>query len=71
LPKAIIVDGFWTLKTDEADERNALAKTGADLVATQLRQAVAQVTVAASEAADRDLAAGRRPPELAPVSAAS
>jgi predicted PurR-regulated permease PerM len=71
LPKAIIVDGFWTLKTDEADERNALAKTGADLVATQLHQAIAQVTAAAREAADPDLAAGLRPPALKPVSMAS
>jgi predicted PurR-regulated permease PerM len=58
LPKATIVDGFWTLKTDEADERNALAKTGADLVATLLHQAVAQVTAAAREAADTHLATG-------------
>jgi hypothetical protein len=28
LPKATIVDGFWTLKADEADARNALTKTG-------------------------------------------
>jgi len=53
------------------DERNALAKTGADLVATQLHQAIAQVTAAAREAADPDLAAGRRPPALEPVSMAS
>jgi predicted PurR-regulated permease PerM len=71
LPKATIVDGFWTLKTDEADERNALAKTGADLVATQLHQAVAQVTAAAREAADPDVAAGLRPSALEPLSAAS
>jgi predicted PurR-regulated permease PerM len=52
LPKATIVDGFWTLKADEADQRNALAKTGADLIATFLQQAVAQGVAAAREAAD-------------------
>jgi predicted PurR-regulated permease PerM len=71
LPKAIIVDGFWTLKTDEADERNALAKTEADLVAMQLHQAVAQVTAAAREAADLNFAAGPRPSALEPASMAS
>jgi hypothetical protein len=71
LPKAIIVDGFWTLKGDKADERNALAKTGADLVATLLHQAVAQVTAAAREAAGPGLAAGLRPSTLEPISAAS
>ncbi len=71
LPNATIADGFWTLKTDEADERDALAKTGADLVATQLHQAIAQVAVAAREAADRDLAAGMRSSALEPVSMAS
>jgi predicted PurR-regulated permease PerM len=71
LPKAIIVGGFWTLKADEADERNALAKTGADLIATFLQQAVAQVTAAASEAAALHLASGLRPVALEPVAAAS
>ena len=31
LPKATIVAGFWTLKRDEIEERNALTATGADL----------------------------------------
>ena len=43
LPKATIVAGFWTLKKDEIEERNAVTLTGADLVAVSLRQAVAQV----------------------------
>jgi hypothetical protein len=69
LPKATIVGGFWTLKADEADERDALAKTGADLIATFLQQAVAQVTAAARESADTHRAT--RPSVLEPVSAAS
>jgi hypothetical protein len=71
LPKATIVDGFWTLKADEADSRNALTKTGADLVATFLQQAVAQATAAAREAADSHLGAELRSSSLEPVSAAS
>jgi hypothetical protein len=72
LPKATIIGGFWTLKTDEADERGALAKTGADLVATRLLQAVAQATAAARAAAGADPAGGREQPSaLEPVSAAS
>ena len=70
LPKAMIVGGFWTLKADEADARNALTKTGADLVATFLQQAVAQATAAAREAADSHLGAELRS-SLEPVSAAS
>jgi predicted PurR-regulated permease PerM len=57
MPKATIVDGFWTLKADEADQRNALAKTRADLIATFLQQAVAQGVAAAREAADLQLGA--------------
>jgi hypothetical protein len=71
LPKATIVGGFWTLKADEADERNALAQTGADLIATFLQQAVAQVTAAASEAAAPPLATGLRPSAREPVAPAS
>jgi hypothetical protein len=71
LPKATIVDGFWTLKADEADALNALTKTGADLVATFLQQAVAQATAAAREAADSDVGAELRSSSLEPVSAAS
>ena len=57
LPTATIVHGFWTLKADEADERNALTMTGADLMATYLDQAIMQVTTAAREAADARLGA--------------
>jgi hypothetical protein len=71
LPKAMIVGGFWTLKADEADQLNALAKTGADLIATFLRQAVAQVTAAASEGAVPLLATGLPPFALEPIAAAS
>jgi predicted PurR-regulated permease PerM len=71
LPKAMIVGGFWTLKADEVDERNALAKTGADLIATFLQQAVAQVTAAASQAAVSHLPSGLRPAALEPLAAAS
>jgi hypothetical protein len=67
LPKAIIVDGFWTLKADEVDERNALAKTGADLLATLLHQAVAQVAAAAREAAGPGLTPGSSAFEAASV----
>jgi hypothetical protein len=71
LPKATIVGGFWTLKADEADQRNALAKTGADLIATFLQQAVAQVNAAASQAAAPHLASALRPSALEPVAATS
>src|SRR5271163_1702131 len=76
LPQAAIVDGFWTLTAQEADERNALAATRADLVATSLRQAVEQVVKAAKEAAgaDRDTELDReteiRAPIVAPLEAA-
>jgi hypothetical protein len=55
LPRAKIVDGFWTLTAQEAEERNVLAGTRADLVVTSLRQAVEQVVNAANEAAGADL----------------
>ena len=71
LPKATIVGGFWTLKADEAEERSALTKTGVDLVATLLHQAVAQVIAAAREAADSHLAIGLQPSTPEPVAAAS
>jgi predicted PurR-regulated permease PerM len=47
LPRAKIVGGFWTLTVQEAEERDALAATRADLVATSLQQAVTQVVAAA------------------------
>jgi predicted PurR-regulated permease PerM len=36
LPRATIVVGFWALKREAAEERNALTTTGADLVAVSL-----------------------------------
>ena len=69
MPKATIAGGFWTLKADEADERSALTKTGADLVATLLHQAVAQVTAAAREAGYPHLATGLQQSALDPVAA--
>jgi hypothetical protein len=71
LPKATIVDGFWTVKADEADERNALTKTGADLIATSLQQAVTQGAAAAREAAEFQLGTGIRASGSEPVSVAS
>ncbi len=71
LPTTTIVGGFWTLKADEADERNALAKTGADLIATFLQQAVAQATAAASQAAAPHPASVPQPSALEPLAAAS
>jgi hypothetical protein len=71
LPKATIVGGFWTLKADEAEEHSALTKTGVDLVAILLHQAVAQVITAAREAADTHLAIGLQPSTLEPVAAVS
>jgi hypothetical protein len=66
LSKAMIVGGFWTLKADEADQRYALDKAGADLVATFLQQAIEQVTAAASEAAARHFASGTNRLRLSP-----
>jgi hypothetical protein len=55
LPQAKIVDGFWTLTAQEAEERDALAATRADCVATSLRQAVEHVVNAARGTANADL----------------
>jgi hypothetical protein len=55
LPQEKIVDGFWTLTAQEAEERDALAATGADCVVTSLRQAVEQVVNAATDATSTDL----------------
>ena len=43
LPQVRIIDGFWTLTAQEAEERNALAATHADCLVTTLQQAVEQV----------------------------
>jgi predicted PurR-regulated permease PerM len=43
LPKAKILVGFWTLTTEQAEQRHALAATGGDLIATLMQQAVEQV----------------------------
>jgi predicted PurR-regulated permease PerM len=55
LPQAKIVDGFWTLTAQEAEERDALAATRADCIATSLRQAVEHVVNAARGTASADL----------------
>ena len=52
---AKIIDGFWTLTAQEAEERGALAATRADCVVTSLRQAVEQAVNAARQAAGADL----------------
>jgi predicted PurR-regulated permease PerM len=62
LPQAKIIDGFWTLTIEEAEERHALAATRADCVATSLHQAVEQVVTAAREAASAVLVEGERLP---------
>jgi hypothetical protein len=69
LPKATIVAGFWTLKKNEIEERNAVTLTGADLVAVSLRQAVEQVVDAVQASTDGQLNAENGPP--IPLSAAS
>jgi hypothetical protein len=58
LPRARIVDGFWTLAAQEALDRDALAATRADGVVTSLRQAVEQTVNAARLAASGDVVAG-------------
>ncbi len=69
LPKATIVAGFWTLKKNEIEERNAVALTGADLVAVSLRQAVEQVVDAVHASTGGQLNTENGPP--IPLSAAS
>jgi len=54
LPQAKIVNGFWTMTAQEAEERNVLTATRADLIATSLEQAVEQVVSSAKEAANAD-----------------
>jgi len=71
LPQAKIIDGFWTLTAQEAEERDALAATRADCVATSLRQAVEQVVNAAKEAASADLESEIRARVIAPPASAS
>jgi hypothetical protein len=70
LPRAKIVAGFWTLGAQEAELRDSLAATRADLVVTSLRQAVEQVVNAARQAAEADLDGGTRAPAIAPLTAA-
>ncbi len=50
LSRAPIVAGFWTLSAEDAKRRDALGETGADHVATSLRQAADQVSAVAKEA---------------------
>jgi hypothetical protein len=71
LPQAKIVAGFWTLTAQEAEVRDALAATRADLVVTSLRQAVEQVVNAAKEAAAADLEDEVRAPAVASLAAVS
>lgn len=54
LPEAKIINAFWTLTEEEAEERNALRETRADLVVTSLRQAVEAVLDTAGKAAIAD-----------------
>jgi predicted PurR-regulated permease PerM len=70
LPQAKIVAGFWTLTAQEAEARDALGATRADLVVTSLRQAVEQVVNAAKQAAAVDLEGEIRAPAVAPLAAA-
>jgi predicted PurR-regulated permease PerM len=51
LPRARIIVGFWTLTPEDAVRRDALRETGADLVVTSLREAVAAVAALARGAA--------------------
>jgi predicted PurR-regulated permease PerM len=65
LPRARIIVGFWTLTADDVQRRDAQRETGADLVVTSLREAVAATAAlvrdsggaaAASPAASRSAA---------------
>jgi hypothetical protein len=69
LPEARIVVGFWTLTGHEAEERDALTATRADLVVTSLRQAVEEV-VRAAESAANDLKPEIRAIAVAPQATA-
>jgi hypothetical protein len=46
LPNAQIIAGFWMLSEADAEQRDALRESGADLVVTSLGQATEQVTMA-------------------------
>jgi len=67
LPQAKIIDGFWALTAQEAEERDALSETRADYVVTSLRQAVEQVVNAAKDAASADLEGKIAAPAGAPT----
>ena len=49
LPKAKIMAGFWTLTTEQAEQRDALAATGVDLVVNLTQKAVEHIVLAAKE----------------------
>ncbi|HLJ22268.1 MAG TPA: AI-2E family transporter, partial [Stellaceae bacterium] len=49
LPKAKIMAGFWTLTTEQAEQRDALAATGVDLVVNLTQKAVEHIVHAAKE----------------------
>jgi len=55
LPQAKIINGFWTMTTQEAEERNALTATRADFVVTSLQQAVEEVVNLAKGAASDEV----------------
>jgi predicted PurR-regulated permease PerM len=62
LPRAKIMAGFWTLTTEQAEQRDALAATGVDLVVNLAQTAVEHIVHAAKEipvasSADADLPA--------------
>jgi len=49
LPKARIMAGFWTLTAEQAEQRDALAATGVDLVVNLTQKAVEHIVHAAKE----------------------
>src|SRR5579863_4536165 len=49
LPKAKIIAGFWTLTAEQAEQRDALAATGVDLVVNLTQNAVEHIVHAAKE----------------------
>lgn len=59
LPHAIIIDGFWALTPQEVEERNTLSITGADLIATSLREAMEQIISTAVAAGGLESATDR------------
>jgi predicted PurR-regulated permease PerM len=48
LPQAGLIAGFWTMTTEQIEQRHALTATAADFVVTSTQQAVRQVVTAAT-----------------------